>query len=83
MGIIYSEHVLQRFCERINPNLMSITDYHSRLRYAKKAIKAILLDARYVSDDQRGILLHSPTYKCNLIIKEKKLITIYPIKSKK
>ena len=80
--IAITEHVCQRFIERINPQLLSISDYKARLNTAERAIKAVLQDAKYVSDDERGILLHSPTFGCNIIIHNRRLITIYPCKKK-
>ena len=82
-NIEVTEHVCLRFCERINPNLLSVTDYRQRLIMAERAIKGILKDAIYVSDDHRGVLLHSTNFSCNLIVKNKKLITIYLVKNKK
>jgi hypothetical protein len=77
-----TNHVCQRYIERINPNLASINDINERLNRAKIAIKTVLSDAHYVSDDERGILLYSETYNCNLIIQRRKLITIYPVNYK-
>ena len=72
-----TDHVLQRYIERFNPNLQSVTDIRERLTRAKKAVIEILKAASYVSDDRRGVLLHSKIHKCNLIIRGKKLITLY------
>jgi hypothetical protein len=75
--ITITEHICQRYIERFNPNLQGIRDNNKRLHIAQKAIKEVLNDARYISDDERGILLRSKTYNCNLIIKNRVLITIY------
>ncbi len=79
MRIILTDHICERYIERINPNLESVTDVNDRLTMAKKAITAILNDARYVSDDDRGILMRSEMFNCNIIIKDRKLITIYTL----
>lgn len=78
MRLELTEHVCLRFIERFNPNLNSIKDYQSKIDRAKVAIKSIVENAHYVSDDPRGILLYSPTHNCNLIIRNKRLITLYP-----
>ena len=78
-----TEHICQRFIERINPNLLSITDYNMRLRAAENAIKAILKEANYISDDKRGVLLRHETSKCDLIVQNRKLLTIYTTKKSK
>lgn len=77
-----TEHVCHRFIERINPNLLAITDYKARLNAAEQAIKAVLEDSKYISDDERGVLLHSAIFNCDIILHNRRLITIYPCKSK-
>jgi len=76
-SIELTEHICLRYIERFNQNLASIVDDKERLKRAEIAIKSILESARYVSDDKRGILLYSKIHKCNLIIRNKKLITLY------
>ena len=82
MNVELTEHVLLRYIERFNPNLQSIGDAKDRLNRAKKAVIEILKAAHYVSDDHRGVLLHSQMHGCNLIIRGKKLITLYQPNSK-
>lgn len=82
LNIELTEHVCLRYIERFNPNLNSIPDLKNRLRRAQVSIKSILQGAHYVSDDERGILLHNPLHKCNLIIRRRKLITLYPVDHK-
>jgi hypothetical protein len=79
-SIEITEHICQRYMERINPNLFSIADYNMRLKAAQKAIKSILQDARYISDDKRGVLLRSDIFRCDLIVQRCVLLTIYPSK---
>jgi hypothetical protein len=83
-GIIISEHIVERYIERLNPQLSSIKDYNARLIAAKHAINAILKDAQYISDSDNGVLLESKTFNCRIIVRDCILITIYePNKSKK
>lgn len=77
MNIDMTEHVLLRYIERFNPNLNSIKDQKLRFEHARAAVKYILENAHYVSDDERGILLHSKIHNCNLIVRKKRLITLY------
>jgi len=77
LNIQITEHICLRYIERFNPNLAAIDDIKERLNRAKIAIKSIMESARYVSDDERGILLYSPLHKCNLIVRKRKLITLY------
>ena len=77
LDIELTEHICLRYIERFNQNLNSVTDFNERLNRAKIAIKSILQAAHYVSDDERGVLLHSPMHKCNLIIRKRRLITLY------
>ena len=73
-----TEHICLRFIERFNPQLNAIDDYHDRMNRAKMAIKSILNEARYLSDDEKGILMFSEVHNCYLIIRKKRLITLYP-----
>lgn len=77
MNVVLTEHVLLRYIERFNQNLNSIEDVKDRLNRAKQAVIAIMKSAHYVSDDHRGVLLHSPAHRCNIIVRGKKLITLY------
>lgn len=77
MDIKITEHICLRYIERFNQNLNAIEDYHVRLNHAEAAIKAILKDAHYVSDNLTGVLLFSEIYNCCVIVKDKKLITIF------
>jgi hypothetical protein len=73
-----TEHICLRFIERFNPQLNTIEDYNERMNRAKMAVKSILSEARYLSDDDKGILMFSEVHNCYLIIKKKRLITLYP-----
>ena len=75
--IVITEHICLRYIERFNPNLNAIEDYKVRLSHAEQGIKAVLEDARYYSDDEKGVIVYSEVYNCCMVIKEKKLITIY------
>ncbi len=79
-----TEHICKRYIQRFNQNLASITNVKERLKAAEQAVKAIIMDAHYISDDKRGILLYSKTYDCCLIVRNKMLITLYKpdVKSK-
>ena len=77
INIELTDHVCLRYIERFNQNLAAISDVNERLKRAKIAIHSIIQAAHYVSDNGTGILLHSPIHICNLIIKDKKLITLY------
>lgn len=74
--IVISEHICLRYIQRFNPNLESIPDYNRRLIAAKEALKAILKDARYLSDSKEGVLLYSDIYKAKLVVRDRTLITI-------
>lgn len=78
INIELTEHVLLRDIERFNPNLNSIKDRQLRLDHAKVAVKSMIENAHYVSDDSRGVLLYSHMHNCNFIVRHKKLITLYP-----
>lgn len=73
-----TEHICMRYIERFNPQLNAIANHDERMSRAKMAIKSILNEARYLSDDERGILMFSEMHDCLLIIRKRKLITLFP-----
>lgn len=77
INIELTEHVCLRYIERFDQKLNSIADYKARLKQAEIAIIALLRTAHYVADNEQGIILHNPEYSCNLIIRNRKLITLY------
>ncbi len=79
--IVLTEHVLLRYIERFNQNLNSITNYQQRLDRARVAVKSMIEQAHYVSDNPSGVLLYSKLHNCNFIVRNKRLITLYtPVK---
>jgi len=73
-----TDHICQRYIERFNPALEAMSDKDKRLNAARTAIKAILKEARYISDDQKnGILLRSDLHRASIIIRNKTLVTIF------
>lgn len=77
-----TDHICQRYIERMNPNLKAITDLKVKIDRARIEIKSILESAKYVSDNKNGVLLYSPVHNCNIIIRNKVLITLYSPNSK-
>jgi hypothetical protein len=78
-----TEHVCLRYIERFDPNLSKVSNINDRLNRAKIGINSILRSAHYVSDNDDGILLHSPMHKCNLIVRKCVLITLWKPDGKK
>ena len=77
-----TEHACKRYIERFNQNLQSISKYNERLIAARKAIKTIFNDSKYLSDSKKGVILISRNYSAKLIIRERVLITILPLSNK-
>jgi len=47
-----------------------------------KLIRDIIKESKYISDNKQGILLRNEDLMIESIIKDRKVITIYPIKKK-
>ncbi|MCF8261580.1 MAG: hypothetical protein K9J12_12455 [Melioribacteraceae bacterium] len=77
-----TDHVCARYIERFNPQLSASSKEEGFFR-VRKVIKNIVDDAKYISDNEHGIKLISKKFKCVLIIKNKRLITIYPVDERK
>lgn len=72
-----SEHAIDRFIERFE-----FAGKHSEMKSAVRvaaetAIVEMWKNARYVSDDHKGVLMRSHEYGCDFIIQKKKMITLF------
>lgn len=83
INIELTEHVCKRYIERFAQNLTDVKDVNEQLKRARRDIHSILYAAHYVSDSNEGILLHSPVHKCNLIVRNRILITLWKPERKK
>lgn len=69
-----TKHAIKKFKERLNEN------QNLDNNIVKDIIENIFLEANYVSDNSRGILFRNNKLKIELIVKDRKIITIYTIK---
>ncbi|HOJ19577.1 MAG TPA: hypothetical protein PLT92_13530 [Ignavibacteriaceae bacterium] len=83
MALKISNHICQRFIERFNPNLGSITNEQERLASTRRMLSSVINDAKYTSDNVHGVLLYHRALNANIIIRNKTLITIYQKTPKK
>lgn len=66
----------------------AISQYRSRLtdindeKTIINIIELILSQSKYVSDNSNGVLLRNEEFMMELIVKDRKVITIYPISKK-
>lgn len=74
-------HAVERFTERLNPGVYrdkSSSSYGSTVR----AIKRCFAEAIYISDNEKGILFRNYKMKIDLIVKERKILTLFLHKRK-
>lgn len=71
-----TKHAVRKYKSRIANN-EGISN-----KLAKKIILEILKDARYVSDNSNGVLLRNNDLRIEMILKNRRVITIYPIELK-
>lgn len=72
--IIVTKHALEQYKRRIMQNPSLTNDEVNR-----KLIK-IFKKAQYVSDNDNGILFRNKDKKIEFIVKQKKIITLFPLK---
>lgn len=80
--IAVTEHICERYIERFNTQLAAIDNHNRRINAAEKAIRAILKDAEYISNNDDGVLLRSETFQAYMVVNKGMLITIYPVDRK-
>lgn len=74
--IIVTKHALEQYRRRILQN-PSVTDDE----VSNKLVK-IFKKAQYISDNENGILFRNRHKNIEFIVKQKKIITLYPINFK-
>jgi hypothetical protein len=70
-------HAIQRFWERFG-QLYRPGNFNEdeKSRFAISKIKKIFEHARYISDDDKGILFRNRDYKADIVVKGRKIVTI-------
>lgn len=74
-------HAVERFTERLNPGVyreQSSTSYGATVR----AIKKCFAEAYYISDNDKGILFRNFEMKLDLVVKGRKILTLFAAKKK-
>jgi hypothetical protein len=74
-NIKITNHAIQQYQNRIATQEMP-------LEVIKQLINRIFRESKYVSDNQNGILFRHEGVMIEFIVKEKKIITLYPITKK-
>ena len=77
MQIKIGLHVINRFIQRFNPNLGAIASEEDRNKLARKALESVVAESRYLSDNERGVLLYNKPLDAKLIVFNKELKTIF------
>lgn len=73
--IYVTKHAQEQYKKRI-----ALNEVDNKL--AIRLIREIIKNSKYISDNEQGILLRNEDLMIEAIIKERKVITIYPIKKK-
>jgi hypothetical protein len=72
MKVYVTKHAIKQYRERING--ANLED-----RQISRLIASILKSCEYVSDDSRGILFRNRDLRIEMIVKNRRVITIYPL----
>lgn len=72
MKVYVTNHAIKQYRERINGANLNDAE-------VKKLIVMILKACEYVSDDNNGILFRNRDMRIEMIVKRRKVITLYPI----
>ena len=82
INIVICEHVVDRFIERFATNFLSIDDKNVRRQKAEAAMKQVFQESNYISDNDESILFHNRDLNMGILLKHKRMITVFPIRRK-
>lgn len=82
-NIIITDHAVERYIERYATNLFAVENCKEQRRLAEEAIKKVFCFCDYISDNEASILFRHRELKIDFLVKHKRLITIYPTRTKK
>lgn len=82
-NIFITDHAVERYIERYATNLLSVLDRKEQRKLAEEAIKAVFCEAYYLSDNDESILFRNKKLWIDLLIKNRRLITLYPSRRRK
>lgn len=74
-----STHAINRYVERINPNVSSITDVKKQHRVVKSIIRTIFSSSAYRCDNDKGIVFRNDELMLEFIVKNGVIKTLYPL----
>jgi phage pi2 protein 07 len=75
MSLRISKHAIEQFQRRINPWIDT--------EKAKELIIRIFKESKYASDNDKGVLFRHPDLRIEIIVKNKSIVTIYPLTKSK
>lgn len=74
--VFITKHAIDRFIERFGP--INSNGYGRDSRHvAERFLSEIWRGAFYVADDEEGILFRNAEFGCDIIVQDKKMITVF------
>ncbi|HOV99263.1 MAG TPA: hypothetical protein PK595_06805 [Bacteroidota bacterium] len=76
MKLLVSQKAIQKYRTEIIPNTKLSNDQ------IEDSVRSIFDGSHYISDNERGILFRNEPLKLEIIVKNKIIVTIYPLKDR-
>lgn len=81
-NIFITDHAVERYIERYATHLSAVTDPKQQRKMAEEAIKSVFSASDYISDHEASILFRHREFKIDMLVKFKRLITLFPSRVK-
>lgn len=82
-NIIITDHAIERYIERYATNLFAVENWKEQRRLAEQAIKSVFCACSYIADNDESILFRHREFKIDVLVKNRKIITVYPSRVKR
>ena len=81
-NIFITDHAVERYIERYATHLFDVKEYKEQRKLAEQAIKSVFNESCYIADHEKSILFRHRDLKIDLLVKSKKIITLFPSRVK-
>jgi hypothetical protein len=81
-NIFITDHAVERYIERYATHLFAVSDCKLQRKLAEEAIKSVFNESDYISDHEQSILFRHREFKIDMLVKFRKIITLFPSRAK-
>jgi len=81
-NIFITDHAVERYIELYATHLFGVKDCKQQRKLAEEAIKSVFSESNYIADHEQSILFRHRDLKIDMLVKFRKIITLFPSRVK-